>query len=242
MSVSKIIEGHKKNKDLSKDEQKEKNELIEELVAQVEVPKPEPPKAPPKKRGRPPSKSPTPRKQEWERNESKPEMPVNEVADRLKKRKIIRELRMLRVAFPEILNDFLSRIDPYHCTYADLQNLLTSCKDAVRDDADANWGPAMGEQMLETAESVIISFATQNQDNYLGNLMHLKNFTEEAKKNRAIETELKILGCEMTSFLPDNPFLRLAFNLLQVATSVFHKNQAIFNMDQVASESNFKDF
>lgn len=241
MSVSKIIEGHKKNKDLSKDEQKEKNELIEELVAQVEVPKPEPPKAPPKKRGRP-SKSPTPKKQEWERNESQPEMPVNEVADRLKKRKIIRELRMLRAAFPEILNDFLSRIDPYSCSYADLNNLLSSCKDAVRDDADANWGPAMGEQMLETAESVIISIATQNQDNYLGNLMHLKNFTDEAKKNRAIETELKILGCEITTFLPDNPFLRLAFNLLQVATSVFHKNQAIFNMDQVASESNFKDF
>lgn len=240
MSVSKLIEGHKKNKELSKEEQQEKDELVGELVTQLET-KPAPPKPPPKKRGRP-SKSPTPRQQEWERNETKPEMPVNEVADRLKKRKIVRELRMLRSAFPEILNDFLSRIDPYNCSYKDLENLLASCKDAVRDDADANWGPAMGEQMLETAESVLISIAVQNQDNYLGNFMHLKNFTEEAKKNRAIETELKILGCEMTSFLPDNPFLRLAVNLFQVATTVFHKNQAIFNMDQVASESNFKDF
>lgn len=240
MSVSKLIEGHRKNKELSKEEQKEKDELVDELVTHLET-KPVPPKTPPKKRGRP-SKSPTPKQQEWERNETKPEMPVSEVADRLKKRKIIRELRMLRVAFPEILNDFLSRIDPYNCSYKDLENLLNSCKDAVRDDADANWGPAMGEQILETAESIIISFASQNQDNYLGQLMHLRDFTEEAKKNRSIETELKILGCEMTTFLPDNPILRLAVNLFQVATTVFHKNQAIFNMDQVASESNFKDF
>jgi hypothetical protein len=243
MSVGKIIEQHKKSKTLTKEEQKQRDELVEELVAERQTEPPPPP--PPKKRGRP-SKSPTPRPkplpEEWQRDKTQEAIPVNVIADRLKKRKLLKELRMLRASFPEVLEPFLCRVNPYEGSYAELSMLVSSCKEAVRDETDAQYGPAIAENVLSSIETVMIKVASENRDNFLGSFVHLSSFTKEAVANKAIDTELKIIGCEMTSFLPDNPFLRLLLNLTQVAVNVYHKNVANELMDNIANDERYKDF
>lgn len=86
----------------------------------------------------------------------------------------------MRITFPEILEEDLSRINPWACSYDELCSLSDACKSAVRDEVDSLSSPDLASELLHSAEKMIVRVALQND---IPQLVMLNDFANEAKKS-----------------------------------------------------------
>ncbi len=226
MSLNQIIHEHKPEvsgqKGKKKAPTKEEKELLEEKIELLKdeiIPKNPPAKKSPGRPRKNPPKTDTP-------TETK-QVPTNAsiLANQLKCRSRIKHLKALTAAFPETLMPILQEAPIATFTYEELGYLIECCKVTIRDEVDIKTTPEVFTKALQTTENLALQIAASSDNDYIKELIFLHRFTEAAKADPAISTELKILGCEVQSYIPSNPFIRLSMNLFRLACDVYAVNR-----------------
>lgn len=242
-SVNKILESHGKTPKDPKETRALAEQMHGDLVHEGTVAPATP--ATPAKRGRPKgstSKSPSVAR----RRTSQPEielgqqMPVppppgqqrvdpdspEAVAERMKCRRAIRKLRAYKRNFPELLAADLETVNVHACTYAQLLQLIDSCKEVIGDEVESMTCPDIMGSLLDSVESTAMQVAmSAGPEAGARNLLLLKNFADRAKADPCIAMDLKLIGCDLIGLIPQNPYLRLAVNLLKCGSSLYKRNQ-----------------
>lgn len=242
MSTSDVIRERKKSLDKNKD--KAETEIMDKTVEELNIARQTEPEGP-RKRGRPKSLStskspsriaplPEPKIQKTEE--------VSTVAERIRSRQKIKELKYLRSTFPEILEADLSRVNPLSCSLAELDILISACQTAVRDAADIRASPDFFPKLLKSGESIILKMAASSSSDKIRSLLLLKNFTDRCKEDPVIATDFKLLSCQLNSYMPDNPLFRMVFNMLKVACDVYNENATMVALSRGISDPKYSEF
>lgn len=245
-SVSKILEGHGKTPKDPKETDKLAERLQQEFQRDGTVPPAAAAKTPPttpKPRGRPPkNKSPGP---QANFNPQPPPPQANspeEIANRMKCKRLIRKLRAYKRNFPDLLGSDLSEVNPHLCTYEQLTALIDSCKEVIGDEIESRCAPDILGSLLDQAEMAAMSMAMKAAPGSAAQkLIHLRNFANVAKQDPCIAMDLRLIACEWVGVIPQNPYLRLILNLARCAGEVMSANANSIVLDSNESE-NYEEF
>lgn len=197
-------------------------------------------KTPPQSRSKSPRTPEVPLPDQFPQTNKPPEDP-DVVANRMKCRKMIRKLRAYRRNFPELLAGDLDCVNVHACSYEQLCNLVESCKEVIGDEVEAmSVGNVPGE-LLQGAENLALRYAATSDSEIARKLLHLRNFAQVAKQDPCIAMDMKLIACEWTGIMPQNPYLRLALNLGRCAIEVMQENSSREATNQAASQQRFSD-
>lgn len=180
----------------------------------------------PKKRGRPPgstnSKSPSRKTQKTTAEDATAE----QLKERIRHRKLMRQIEALASFFPEFQEEFAS-MNLRNQSSEGLQELIEECKNTLQTRNEVMQYPRLFGSAINKLETGAFLAAAKNpNDPLLKHGLHLKGLSEAVAQNQEIQDDVKLISIDMMGMMPTNPWLRLVFNLGNLALDVYQHNAA----------------
>lgn len=264
-SVNKILESNSKSPKDPKETRALATQMHDSLVHEGTVVQASGPPAVPAKRGRPRGSTSTSKSPSRARSASggsvadfgeqmpipppagaakaKPADDPETVANRMKCRRLIRKLRAYKRNFPSLLKEDLDSVNPHLCSYEQLTALIDSCKEVIGDEIESMTSPDIVGSLLDGLETAAIKVAADSEDGSVTKkLLHLRHFSQVAKSDPCIAMDLRLIACEMTGWIPQSPYVRLALNLVKCAAKMIKEGTTAEMFDEAVNSDKFSEF
>lgn len=178
----------------------------------------------PKKRGRPPgstnSKSPSRKTQKT----SEEDATAEQLKERIRHRKLMRQIEALASFFPEFQEDFAS-MNLRSQSSEDLEELIEECKNTLQTRNEVMQYPRLfGSAISKLETGAFMAAANNPHDPLLKHGVYLKGLSQAVAQNQEIQDDVKLISIDMMGMMPTNPWLRLVFNLGNLAMDVYAHN------------------
>lgn len=214
----------KKERQQAKDNKASAEDLLRRSKLFSEPPVPNTPK----KRGR--SKSPGPEQQ------------VEDIASKIRKRKMIQRLRALYKLFPTELAE-LANHDFHKYTTEQLQEIIESCEFALDDDIQIQFIPAQIFKAIGNVDTAAMSIAKLNPRLPFAKYAHLLfGLGNRAVADPSIVRDVKLIATRFIGLVPTNPYMRLLTSFAFLAFECIRDNRmAIHKADQQVKSEEYND-
>lgn len=247
MGIGSIIKDHRPTPTSTADEKAAKqkqDEIVKELVPDQQAKEKRPVGRPRKNSADGPVPAPAPTQRATSKSPSRktsgidlpqvppktgtehPEVTAEEAARQIGNRAVIRQLRAYCRRFP----DFAPPPGYNPHLYSPEQNRLVieEIKEAVRSEIEFLTAPCLVSDGIVQAEVAATAWAVQQDPgNPLAKAVgNLQSASSAILGDKAISLDLGLLECEISGFLPKNPYLRLAINVARVLMTVWNRNSS----------------
>lgn len=171
-----------------------------------------------------------------------PQVTAEEAARQIGNRAVIRQLRAYCRRFPEFAPP--PGYNPHLYTPEQNRLVIEEIKEAVRSEIEYLTAPSLVSDSIVQAEMAATAWAMQqNADNPMAKAVgNLQSASTAILSDKAINLDLGLLECEISGFLPKNPYLRLGINVCRVLVNVWNKNKQATVVPPEHKKSEFKEF
>lgn len=146
------------------------------------------------------------------------------IVEELGRGRLIKKLKAYLKFFPGIVGSSLSGFDPRTAPIEQLRAVVQGCKDAIGDELTMSSVPGGLETLLDKIETAAVTTGRASGDKRLKHLILLNGFAKKAREDPAIMGDLMLIGIDLMSLIPTNPYYRLAFNIFKAASATYEEN------------------